>query len=216
MTKPIVNIWGETASITALSAAQQSQGYSYTAAKPGQLAGTIETDDLDYPMKQVTTALNWMLDGLEWKMKPVGEPFPVRTDIGAPEPPTNNADFRYIKLTASDAYNAGILTNETVSGAAPEVLATAVISLASSPMNGQTIHLINTMGAFVRPGTPGQVLLSQNKSHTHDMNEGGSMGDGVYIMRSTSFTGGQLVTEPEGGDEARPYSVGATWYMRIA
>lgn len=61
MTKPNIQVWGETASISPLSAAQQSQGYAYTASKPGQLAGTVETDDLDYPMKQSTTAISWML-----------------------------------------------------------------------------------------------------------------------------------------------------------
>ncbi|AUR89451.1 hypothetical protein NVP1123O_22 [Vibrio phage 1.123.O._10N.286.48.F3] len=61
MTKPIVNIWGETASIAPLTPQQQSQGYAYTAAKPGELKGKVETDDLDFPMKQATTAIDWMM-----------------------------------------------------------------------------------------------------------------------------------------------------------
>lgn len=75
MAKPILNIWGENASIPPLTPSQQAQGYAYTAAKPGQLAGTVDTGDLDYPMQQVTLAVAFVLDrmgvnghinGMEW------------------------------------------------------------------------------------------------------------------------------------------------------
>ena len=62
MTKPTLNIWGANASVSPLTDAQQAQGYAYTASKPDQLAGTVETDDLDFPMKQATTAIDYILN----------------------------------------------------------------------------------------------------------------------------------------------------------
>lgn len=75
MAKPTLNIWGENASIPPLTPSQQAQGYAYTASKPGQLAGTVNTEDLDYPMQQVTAAVAFVLErmsdnghinGMEW------------------------------------------------------------------------------------------------------------------------------------------------------
>ena len=43
--------------------------------------------------------------------------------------------FRFVKLTASDAYNAGALASESVTGSAPQVVATAVVSAHAS-----TVH----------------------------------------------------------------------------
>ncbi len=64
MTKPTLNIWGANASVSPLTDEQQAQGYAYTASKTGQLAGTVETDDLDFPMKKATTAISWLLSML--------------------------------------------------------------------------------------------------------------------------------------------------------
>lgn len=46
----------------------------------------------------------------------------------------------------TSGYNAGKLSTETVSGYYPNVSAVAVVSDPSSPINGQTIHLIETEG----------------------------------------------------------------------
>ncbi|MBU5881031.1 hypothetical protein JVV93_19220, partial [Vibrio cholerae O1] len=56
-------------------------------------------------------------------------------------PPTNDPRFRFVKLTADDAYNTGLLTSQTLSGSAPELVSTAVISASQSPINGQTKYL---------------------------------------------------------------------------
>src|SRR5690606_23096161 len=74
---------------------------------------------------------------------------------GCPLPPTDNPNFRFIKLTAGDAYNTGVLTAESVTGTAPLVQATAQISLAGSPVNGATVHLINTERSGLRAGDSG-------------------------------------------------------------
>lgn len=105
-----------------------------------------------------------------WALQPIGVPFPIQTHItGVPVPPTDNQNYRYIKLTASDSYNTGVLTSESVSGSAPLVQATAVISDASSPMNGQTVRLINTEERVLRAGNSGAVLADALQGHGHNI-----------------------------------------------
>src|SRR5690606_21217005 len=92
----------------------------------------------------------------QWLSKAIGEPFPIWDHIsGCPTPPTDNPDFRFIKLTASDSYNDGVLTGETVSGSAPLVTATATVNLAGSPIDGATVRLINTERSALRAGDSG-------------------------------------------------------------
>ncbi|EOW9437241.1 phage tail protein [Vibrio cholerae] len=131
-------------------------------------------------------------------------------------PPTNDPRFRFVKLTHNDAYNTGLLTSQTLSGSAPELVSTAVISAAQSPINGQTIDMINTMGTFIRPGvTAGVRKSSQNKVHVHDVAQGGTQGVGAYSLRATSWTGTYMQTVSEGGDEANPYCLSRVFYKRI-
>lgn len=105
-----------------------------------------------------------------WEFMPLGVPFSIQTHItGVPVPPTDNPNYRYIKLTASDSYNTGVLTSESVSGSAPLVQATAVISDAGSPMNGQTVRLINTERRFLRPGSSGTVEADALQGHGHNL-----------------------------------------------
>ncbi|MBU5872995.1 hypothetical protein JVW08_19965, partial [Vibrio cholerae O1] len=80
-------------------------------------------------------------------------------------PPTNDPRFRFVKLTADDAYNTGLLTSQTLSGSAPELVSTAVISAAQSPINGQTIYLKNTMGVYAVPAVT-QGIVAQNIPQT--------------------------------------------------
>lgn len=102
--------------------------------------------------------------------KLIGEVFSVRTDlVGHVLPPTNSPEFRYIVLTASDAYNSGVLINESVTGSAPNVVATAEIDYPSSPFHGQTVNLINTERRTLRAGDSGTLQDGQNESHTHDV-----------------------------------------------
>lgn len=109
-----------------------------------------------------------------WLGKAVGEVFFIQENmVGATIPPTNDDRYRFIKLTAGDAYNSGALTGESVSGSAPLINATAVISNAGSPMNGQTVRLINTERRVLRAGLPGVLEDGQNESHGHLVSDPG-------------------------------------------
>lgn len=129
-------------------------------------------------------------------------------------PPTNDPRFGFIKLTYNDPYNVGVLTSQTLSGSAPELVSTAVISDTRSPINGQTIDMINTMGTFIRPGvTAGVRKSSQNKAHAHSEYGAGQAeqvgGGGIAVLRfATGNTG------VSGGDEANPYCLSRIYYKR--
>ncbi len=88
---------------------------------------------------------------LQWLGTPVGGYITPLTP-----PPKDDPRFRYVLCTAGETgsgkYNNGILTGETVTGTAPLVNAVATVSLAGSPFNGMSIHLINTEGRFVGAG----------------------------------------------------------------
>ncbi|EKN8282565.1 hypothetical protein PY199_002338 [Vibrio cholerae] len=119
-------------------------------------------------------------------------------------PPTNDPRFRFVKLTYNDAYNTGLLTSQTLSGSAPELVSTAVISAAQSPINGQTISLINTMGTFIRPGvTAGVRQLSTNKFLS---SETASLDSGLFATALVYSLAEQ---------ESRPYNESRVFYKRI-
>lgn len=90
----------------------------------------------------------------EFALKPLCEPFPVWDHITGAPIPSNSGAAKYIRLTAGQSgaggYNEGLLTDEQVSGSAPLVEADAEI--ATGPLAGQRVPLINTEGAFIRPG----------------------------------------------------------------
>ncbi|OWT62025.1 hypothetical protein CEY11_09475 [Candidimonas nitroreducens] len=124
----------------------------------------------------------------QWLGKAVGEVFPLMTYLtGVTEPPTTSSLFRFIKLTASDSYNAGVLTSESVSGSDPTITATAVVSLTGSPLNGRTVHLLNTERYFLRPGTSGVGENSANLSHSHT---GGAVSAGNHAHTGTTDSAG--------------------------
>ncbi|PAV48508.1 hypothetical protein CK486_08650 [Pseudomonas sp. HAR-UPW-AIA-41] len=164
-----------------------------------------------------------------WEGQPLGVPVPVFTHIaGVSAPPTDKA-YRYIKLTASDAYNAGVLISESVTGSAPLVAATAVINLAGSPLNGQTISLINTEKRVLRASVvSGELLNDAFQGHWHKGYAGGSAG--LNFGSSSSAVGEtpidpfrpirEAITDgvngtPRTANETRPKSIGTTYYMRI-
>lgn len=167
-----------------------------------------------------------------WEFVPVGMPFPIQTHLtGAPTPPTDNQNYRYIKLTASDSYNTGVLTSESVSGSAPLVQATAVINDASSPMNGQTVRLINTEGRVIRAGNSGTVLADALQNITAGL---GGVAPYSGTISGAGQTSGSNLTTLAGGataaiqavnfdasrvvrtaDETRVKSLGADYFMRI-
>lgn len=177
----------------------------------------------------------------QWEVQPIGVIFALADHItGVSAPPTNKV-YRYIRLTAgqtgSGQYNNGVLTSESVSGSAPEITATATISLSGSPLNGQTVRLLNTERRFLRAGSAGTLEDSANKSHDHGgaVGAGGShshsydrptvvgvsgSGTGAFVLGSTSGTTSTAAAHDhtvsaDGGTEARPRNMGVTYYMRV-
>lgn len=116
-------------------------------------------------------------DADPWAMQPLGSLIAANMGVtGFVAPPKDKA-YRYILLSAGQtgagAYNQGVLTSESVSGSSPNVSATATISLAGSPFNGQGVRLINTERRFLRPGSPGGLENSDNLSHGHGVSDPG-------------------------------------------
>lgn len=162
--------------------------------------------------------------GDPWYFQPIGVPIPLFTNLtGVAEPPTNQP-YRYIKLTASDAYNTGVLASEVVTGSAPSVIATAVISLSGSPINGRTVSLINTERRFLRAGSSGAVEQDAFQGHRFNYTAPvtGVFGGGSGSNSSTlsSQTTSDPISDgtngaPRTASETRPKNIGVTYYMRI-
>lgn len=171
------------------------------------------------------------LANLEWLSKPIGEPFPLWDHIpGCPVPPTNDPRFRFIKLTAADGYNSGVLIAESVSGTAPLVSATGQISMTASPINGATVRLINTEARFLRAGVSGTMQNDalQNITGTLWGSQESLNGDGVFMPDETRSgnrpaNGSSSVTVlsfdasrvARTANETRGKNIQATYYMRI-
>lgn len=175
-----------------------------------------------------------------WAMKVIGEPFPLMDFIGNVGQPPRDKQYRFVKLSAYDSYNNGVLVSETVRGTDPYIQAWATIQCSGSPINGQTIHLINTERHFLRAGNPGAFEDSQNKWHSHsgrttengehnhayskrvDTNDGPDGDNGwAYLETVTDYTSvagrhsHELNIYGDGGNEARPRNMGINYYMRI-
>lgn len=171
-------------------------------------------------------------------LQPIGMPLPLNIGMAGFSPPPKNKSYRYIILTAgqttSGLYNEGILTAESVSGTSPDIVATATISLPGSPLNGETVRLINTTREFLRPGSPGVSEASKIKSHTHGVVDNGH--DHVINFKATgqqlqngtngqsavasndtvtSKVGSNISIQNFGQDETSPRSFGVDYYMRI-
>lgn len=103
----------------------------------------------------------------------IGSIIAVQDNLTGAQTPQSGA---FIKLTAGltgvGQYNEGLLTNESVTGSAPLIVATADINDAGSPMNGQTVNLINTENRYPMPGTTAGTV-----SNDHIQNITG----GVYL-----------------------------------
>lgn len=87
------------------------------------------------------------------------------------EPPKDDPSFRYILCTAGETgtggYNEGVLTDESVTGSAPLVIATAKVVLSGSPFDGLTIHHINSEGRFVGAGIAEAFENDMLQGHYH-------------------------------------------------
>lgn len=74
-------------------------------------------------------------------------------------PPTNDPRFRFVKLTDDDAYNGSLLNNKVISGTAPNLVVKMTVNSELSPINGQQISMLNTMGAIPTPGLTSGVII---------------------------------------------------------
>jgi len=197
-------------------------------------AGTLTGAELFYTVQAgnsrkvaLSQIKTHVLSTLQWHSKAVGEPFALWDNLtGVGVPPTNDTNFRFIKLTAADAYNNGVLTTETVTGSAPLVQATAVIADSNSPMDGQTIRLINTERRFLRAGAAGTVQDDALQGHVHSIaarqsGSGFQAGAGVAPFESAGSTSTAIPSSdgtngtPRTANETRGKNIGATFYMRI-
>lgn len=184
------------------------------------------------PLEQQQARGNIGLDS-PWATQPVGVPIPLLDNlVGVAAPPTDKG-YRYIKLTASDGYNSGVLTGQSVTGSAPLVVATAVIDLTDSPLDGQTVNLINTERRFLRAGAAGTVendqmqvitggagglpALSPNSSGAVELSStypaylaGAAAGSYMSLAFNSASSPGART-----GTETRPKNIGVTYFMRV-
>jgi hypothetical protein len=106
---------------------------------------------------------------------PLLEPFGVPDHIVAA--PVNTASTKFIKLTAGldgvGQYNEGLLTGESITNAAPLIVATAVIVL--GPHAGATINLLNSESRYVKPGvSSGTAANDKMQQITGELSASGS------------------------------------------
>jgi len=201
---------------------------SYDNTASGMSAENVQDaiDEINTTVDEISTAL------------PIGMPFPVWDHITGVTAPSNSGSEKYIKLTAGEdgvgEYNEGLLTNESVSGTAPLVTATADIDLAGSPLNGQTVHLINSENRYVMPGTgTGTTANDQMQQITGEVSNlmsgqtttyqgalsssvGGSPGAGGNNYRyATISLDSANSPDARTGDHTNVKHIQATFYMRI-
>jgi hypothetical protein len=138
-------------------------------------------------------------------------------------------------LTGAGQYNEGKLTNETITGSAPLVEATAEIADPESPLFGQVIHLLETEERFFRAGQAGRVQNDQmqriigsaffdstNLSGTGAISRGatganrtslGSSTAGALVFNSANSPDARASSTTDG--ETRAKNIGVSVYMRI-
>ena len=167
---------------------------------------------------------------------PIGVPFALWDHMAEAIIPDNQGDVKFIKLTANDAYNDGLLINEVVSGSAPLVEAEAEIAV--GPLTGQVVPLINTEQRFLRAGASGTKQMDQMQRITGGsvnrliQPESSVIGAFVYSETTSSnystSSGGpsdrisfDSSSSPDArassttDGETRPKNITATYYMRV-
>ncbi|KRB51782.1 hypothetical protein ASE04_09620 [Rhizobium sp. Root708] len=193
-------------------------------------------DSVSGLLRKITLANFWAQS--KWKTVKIGEHYYANTALaGVDVPPVSDPDVTFVELTAgltgSGNFNNGKLTSESVSGSAPLVSASAVISVSGSPMNGQTIRLLNTEGRIVRPSTSPNTLQDdtyQGHWHNYDSNSGGR-GTATVVGQTDvidSASAGAVKTDrvkgsisdgvngtPRTANETRMKNIGAKAYMRV-
>ena len=207
---------------------------------PTQTAGNNTTRIATTAFVQAAVAAGGDL----WAGQPIGVPIPLLDNLAGVAAPPKDKAYRYVLLTAgetgSGGYNEGILSGESVTGSAPLVVATAVISLAGSPVNGATINLINTERRFLRAGSAGtaQDDAMQQITGAFDLrvtNNGANLTSGwTGALSSVAGSGTSTVQAASSGPvntrvaldstnspnartatETRPKNIGGSYFMRV-
>lgn len=211
-------------------ASTSTKGVVALATSAEAVAGTNST-------KAVTpAALKAAISALSdpWASQPIGVPIPLYFDGDAQIPPTNNAAYRYIKLTSGDPYNVGVVTNETLTGIAPLIIASSTILLAGSPLNGLVVSMINSERRFLRAGSPRVVEQDQLQNIVGGVDDDSLHGAGGTGGFTGAFARGQAANTrasaagvtgyswsfdasrvARAGNETRSKNVGVTYFMRI-
>jgi hypothetical protein len=166
---------------------------------------------------------------------PIGVPIQVWDHLSGSVVPPNSGDVIYVRLTAGQSalggYNYGNLSSESVTGSEPLVVATAVISLSTSPLYNTTIHLINTEEAVIRARTTsGTQQNDAFQGHRHfdttssiiryalsadETHEVSSTDNGATLISQNDGTTAGAYGTPRLASETRPKNVSATFYLRI-
>jgi hypothetical protein len=159
---------------------QAIYGKTYTGDPNSNVAANVKRErcwdtSKSVPVIYYATKADGTVSGTQWTRAQdlavgIGHYVQVQDDLTGADVPSNSGDAKFIRLTAGEdgagQYNEGLLASESVSGSAPEVQATAVIDHADSPMNGETVHLINTERRFLRAGSSGAVEQDQMQKVT--------------------------------------------------
>lgn len=125
----------------------------------------------------------------KWRLRAIGEIIYVDTSLTGVEIPPVDAGF--IELTAgldgSGQYNEGKLTGEVISGSGATLTATAVIDDADSPMDGETIHLLNSEERVRYAGErakSGDVFDDQTQQYSGAL---GNASNGLWVDGPSTF-----------------------------
>jgi hypothetical protein len=171
---------------------------------------------------------NAVLFNKEYASVPIGAEVAFDTP-----PPTNDPRFRFVKLTADDAYNGSLLNNKAVSGSFPNVVTKMRINTSLSPIDGQDIFMLNTMEAIPTPGLNSGVIIQdaiRNISGSYGRvlaTAGGSVPSGPFTgVESNAMTfSGSDTKLYQGGFNAslvvptasrnQPFGVTKVFYKRI-
>ena len=170
----------------------------------------------------------------KWRTFPIGGWYMVDTSkAGVEVPPITDTDSVWVKLTAgltgAGLFNNGKLTTETISGSGPTMTATAVVNVSGSPINGQTIQLLNTESRVLRPSTsPGAVQNDQFQGFRLGASGGSRITLGLLQITGGAtpapFTSGSdyFVPADDGtngtprtGTETRMKNLGVEAFMRV-
>lgn len=176
--------------------------------------------------------LDFLTGNNYYNTKSIGEPFPVFSHLTGVAIPSNAGTAKFIRLSASSAYNDGLLTNQIQVGSGPTLRYSAEIDI--GPLSGQRIELINSNEEFLKPaatsgsyeqdairnitGTLTGAALRLDGSATGAFS-GSSTGSNALGGTGQSITAlnfsASNATDVLVADRNRPKSFSAIYYMRI-